>query len=319
MPTTSVSGTYLFDFILLLIGLVLLVVGAEYVVSSGVRIAKTLGIPTVVVGLTIVSFGTSAPELFISLMAALEGSTDLALSNVNGSNIANVALVLGAASLIAPLPVNQERIGTDLRVMVLLQVALVGLLSDGSLSRFDGLVLVCVGIAYNVYVARTARRARQGVHDEEKVQKNSWLADALVVMTALVAFVYGADLMVNGAVGIAETFGFSERFIGLTVVAIGTSAPELATAISCARRNETELAVGNTIGSNIFNVAFVLGLTAMVVPISLASVFMMNDVYMALGLSAVLMFTAYFGRVNRTIGTIFLSIYVLYMVSTLGG
>jgi cation:H+ antiporter len=309
----------LFDLIKLLFGLVLLVVGAEYVVSRGVRIAKELRIPTVIVGLTIVSFGTSAPELCVSLMAAMEGSTELALSNVNGSNIANVALVLGVASLIAPLPINPQRIGIVLGAMVLLQVVLVGLLYDGVLSRPDGLLLVCAGVIYNGYVARTARRARGEHLGEPDSSRSPWMADVLVILGALAALIYGANLMVDGAVGIANVLELSERFIGLTVVAIGTSAPELATAISCARRGETEMAVGNTIGSNIFNIAFVLGITAMLVPIPLGDTFMMNDVFMALGLSILLMCMAYVGRINRPMGGTFLGLYILYMVTTLGG
>lgn len=297
----------------------LLVVGAEYVVSRGVRIAKELRIPTVIVGLTIVSFGTSAPELCVSLMAAMEGSTELALSNVNGSNIANVALVLGVASLVAPLPINRQLIGIDLGVMVLLQVVLVGLLYDGLLSRTDGLLLVFAGVIYNGYVARTARRSRGERLGDQDLSRNPWVADVLVILGALVALVCGANLLVDGAVGIANTLGLSERFIGLTVVAFGTSAPELATAISCARRGETEMAVGNTIGSNIFNIAFVLGITAMVVPIPLGDTFMMNDVFMALGLSVSLMCMAYVGRISRRMGGTFLGLYILYMVTTLGG
>jgi cation:H+ antiporter len=319
MRTLNWIRTDLFDFITLLVGLVLLVVGAEYVVSRGVRIAKALRIPTVVVGLTIVSFGTSAPELFISLMAALEGSTELALSNVNGSNIANIALVLGVVSLVAPLPINHQRIRTDLWVMLLLEATLIGLILDGEISQLDGLVLVVVGVAYNIHLGRSARKSRgEDATESKSVTQSSWLADGLVIIVALVALVSGAYLMVDGAVGIANTLGFSERVIGLTVVAIGTSVPELATAISCARRNDTDMAVGNTIGSNIFNVAFVLGITAMVMPIPLSNFAIMHDMYMALGLSIVLMAAAHYGRVNRRIGVTFLGLYFIYMVTALG-
>ena len=244
----------------------MLVAGAELLVRGGGNLAIALRIPALVVGLTIVAAGTSAPELMVSVIAALQASTDVAISNVNGSNIANILFVLGVAAMIRPLMVNRSLLRRDIPVVIGFQVVVLLLAFDGVLSQIDGVIFVALGVAYDGWLLYSVLKGGDTDADVEEfeISDGPLYKHAAFVVVGLVVLVVGANLFVEGAVAIAKTFGLSDRFIGLTVIALGTSAPEAATAMAASRNNESEMAVGNSVGSNILNIAMVLGITAII-------------------------------------------------------
>ena len=252
----------------LVAGLVLLVLGGELLVRGGSGLGRAMGLSPLVVGLTIVAFATSAPELAVSLDAALSGSPAIAVGNVVGSNITNVLLVLGLSALLLPVAVSSQLVRTDVPVMVVLSVLVLLLALDGSVGRVEGVALVALLSAYVAWIVRLSRREGRDAPPAEAAPPapRRPLVDAVLVVVGVGLLVLGARLLVSGATGIATSFGVSELVIGLTVVAIGTSLPELATSVIAAIRGERELAVGNVVGSNIFNLAGVLGLTAALAP-----------------------------------------------------
>lgn len=252
---------------LLLAGFVLLVAGAEALVRGAVRLAGATGLSPLVIGLTVVAYGTSAPELAASLGAALNGVPDLALGNVIGSNIANVLLILGLTALFAPLVVSRQMVRLDVPIMVGVSLLTFALAADGGIGRMDGVLLVIAGIAYSVLLVWMGKRQpEEAVSEDIEPEPVRWARDLGLLAVGLAALVLGARWLVEGAVAVAGAFGMSELVIGLTVVAIGTSLPELATSILAAIRGQRDLAVGNIVGSSIFNLLLVLGLTAAIAP-----------------------------------------------------
>jgi cation:H+ antiporter len=252
-------------------GFVLLAGAAEALVFGAASLARRLGLSPLVIGLTVVSIGTSLPELLVSLEAALTGSGDLALGNVVGSNIGNIALILGVAALVRPIVVQAQVVRIEVPVLVAVSLAFVGLMADGSLGRIDGALLLAGIVAYVTYTLHAAQRtgaAVQAEFDEGVPAAHSLLADLGMLAVGLGGLVAGAHLLVNGAVAIAETFGVGPIVIGLTVVAVGTSLPELATSVVAAYRGRGDIAVGNAVGSSIFNLLGILGATVVVQPLS---------------------------------------------------
>jgi len=260
--------------LLIIGGLAGLVVGGELLVRGASRLAATLGLQPVVIGLTVVAFGTSAPELAVGIQAAFDGRADLVVGNVVGSNIYNVLLVLGLSALIAPLLVKQQLVRLDVPLMIGAAVALFVLSLDGSISTIEGLALFAVLLVYLVVLVRMSRREDPEVMAEYAREfsppptrdSGTWVRNVGLIALGLLALVLGAQWLVSGAVVAAEALGLSELVIGLTVVAIGTSMPELVTSIIASIRGERDLAVGNIVGSNIFNIMCVLALTAVVAP-----------------------------------------------------
>lgn len=257
----------------ILLGFTLLVVGGEYLVRSSVALSFKLKLSKMVIGLTVVSFATSAPELLVSLQAALDGHSDIALGNVIGSNIANIALVLGVTAVIMPLAIDKDFYKFNWPVMMLLSGALyLFLLNDKVISFYEGLVLV---IALLAYLYLLIRRARLRAKSEGEQSVNGALAKtsgAKIIIWLIIGGIAlwgGSELLVKGAVNIAESVGISERVIAVTMIAIGTSVPELAASVIAALKKEKAISLGNLIGSNIFNIASVLGLTALIQPITL--------------------------------------------------
>lgn len=253
--------------LLLLAGFVLLVAGAEALVRGAVRLAGATGLSPLVIGLTVVAFGTSAPEFAASVGAALQGVPDLALGNIIGSNVANVLLILGMTALAAPLVVSRQMVRMDAPILVGVSLLAFALAADGALGRGDGLLLLAGGIAYTLLLVWIGKRSPDDavVPDVEAAPVN-WWRDLAFVAAGLAMLVLGARWLVAGAVSVAEAFGLSELVIGLTVIAIGTSLPELATSILAAVRGQRDLAVGNIVGSCIFNLLLVLGATAAIAP-----------------------------------------------------
>ncbi|MBK9694643.1 MAG: calcium/sodium antiporter [Elusimicrobia bacterium] len=251
--------------LLILGGLVLLVGGAELLVRGSSRLALRLGVPSLVVGLTVVAYGTSTPELVVSAKAALSGQADLALGNVVGSNIFNVLLILGASALLAPLRVTRPIIWREVPVMIGTSLLTWGLALDGRISRGDGTLLVALLIAYTVYQIQAGLK-EGGKKTAEERTKVSILGSLVSIAVGLAVLVWGARWLLEGSVSLARGLGVSELIIGLTIVAAGTSLPEVATSLLATWRGEREIAIGNVVGSNIYNVLGVLGLAAVIGP-----------------------------------------------------
>lgn len=263
------------DVLLLALGVGVLYYGAEWLVRGSARLAASLGVSPIVVGLTIVSFGTSAPELVVCTVAALGGNPDLAIGNVMGSNLANIGLILGLTSIVRPLEVHARVVWREVPLMLLVTAALFPLLWDLELSRGDGVILLIALAAYLVFVFQSVEDEAPEILGEYEDFLNASTAegalirppDVLWVLGGSACLVLGGYCIVEGAVQVASSLGVSQVVIGLTVVAIGTSLPELATALVAAARKEADIAVGNVIGSNIFNVAAILGTTSVLAPI----------------------------------------------------
>lgn len=260
----------------LIAGLIILVFGAEWLVRGASRLATAIGISPLVVGLTVVAFGTSAPELAVSVMSAIKGQADIALGNVVGSNICNVLLILGISSIIIPLTVHRQLVRLDIPVMIGVSILMWGMSIDGNLGRIDGIVLTLLVIGYTTYLVRRSRREEAEVRSEYEKEYGSptdTKPDAItlckmagLVIVGLVALIVGSKWLVDSAVFIARHFGISELIIGLTIVSIGTSLPEIATSIMAALKGERDIAVGNIVGSNTFNILTVLGIASAVSP-----------------------------------------------------
>lgn len=256
--------------VLFVAGLGLLVLGAEWLVRGASRLAAALGISPLVIGLTVVAFGTSAPEVAVSVKSAWAGQPDLALGNVVGSNIFNVLLILGASAVVTPLLVSSQLIRLDVPVLIGLSVLTLLLAGDGSIGRLDGAILFAGAVAYTAFQIRQSRKESAAIRDEYAQEygpkPSSTAANLAFVGAGLALLVLGSRWLVNGAVAFAQALGVSELVIGLTVVAAGTSLPEVATSILAAFRGERDIAVGNVVGSNIFNLLAVLGLAGLVAP-----------------------------------------------------
>ncbi len=274
-------------YLLFTLGLVMLFFGGEYLVRGASNIARHFNLSPMVIGLTIVGFGTSAPELLVSIQAALEGQPAIAIGNVLGSNIANILLILGTTAAIAALMIPLRKVWRDLGFMLLATAALWGMLLDGVITRTEGALLVA-GLAIFMTVAFVYGKEEP---DEMALPPAGMPVSILQTLGGLVVLVIGARLLVDSATDIARTFGISEAVIGLTIVAVGTSLPELATSVVAAFRKQTEIAVGNVIGSNIFNIFSILGITALITPIPadprFASVDMLWVAGTAIGLALV--------------------------------
>lgn len=312
----------LLNFFLIVSGIGLVSFGAKYVVDGASAIAKRYNISDLVIGLTVVSFGTSAPELVVSVLAAQKGTAELALGNVIGSNIVNICLILGLTAIIQPLRIQRNTVYKEIPFSllgVLVAFFLAGdMFIDGAaratISRSDGFVLLSFFAIYLYYMFEVARQSPAYVVTTQEARPTPfWLAAGLTV-GGLLGLVFGGQLIVTGAVAIARGYGISEAIIGLTLVAIGTSIPELATSVVAALRGKADLAVGNVIGSNIFNIFFILGLSSSVAPISLGSISLVD--FGVCILATLLVFVCTFIARPRILfrleGGILLSVYVLY-------
>ncbi|NTW28318.1 MAG: calcium/sodium antiporter [Coriobacteriia bacterium] len=303
-------------------GLLLLVIGAEGLVRGSTALALRLGVTSLVIGLTIVAFGTGSPEFVLSVQAARAGNGGLALGNIVGSNISNIALVLGIAALVKPMRVRSELILREVPLMIAVTLVLGGMLLDGSLSRLDGLLLVLGAVAYTVFSYSAAKRgegrAIEAEFDEALVSPKRRLSvDLILLATGLAALLLGANMLLKGAVFIAETLGISQVVIGLTIVAIGTSLPELATSVTSAIRGEADVAFGNVIGSNILNILAVLGVAALIRPFDVEGL-RATDLAVMVASAVLLLPLMWRGSVlNRWEGAGLLCGYVVYLYSLL--
>jgi len=304
---------------MLLAGLAGLFLGGEALVRGSVGIAQRLAMPPLLIGLTVVGFGTSTPELLVSVDAALRGVSDIALGNVVGSNIANILLIVGVSALVWPIRVSGDTLKRDTAVMMAAAIILVPIFAFGMMGRVAGGILFASLVGYLVFAYRQSRNAPNApLADEGDLPvlpvpaRGLWLS-LIWVIGGLVALMFGARFMVDGAVTIARTFGVSEAFIGLTVVAVGTSLPELATSLIAALRKQSEIAIGNIVGSNIFNILGILGLTAIIAPIPVASRFLTFDLPIMIAVSLVLTLLLRRQTIGRGIGIVMLVAYGGYV------
>ncbi|EJW21613.1 hypothetical protein IMCC14465_14090 [alpha proteobacterium IMCC14465] len=311
----------MFEAILLVLGgFILLGGGGEGLVSGAVSLADRLKIPPLIIGLTIIAFGTSAPELMVSIQAAFQGQPDIAIGNIIGSNISNMLLVLGVSALIQPIIVQGKELTRDGVFMMLVTLGFCFIAFYGDITRPIAAGMVGLIVLYTVYLYRQG----DDDHVEQEVTEN--LLAGASIMTSLVfvvlgtaAVVWGADLLVKGAVILAMEFGVSEGVIGLTVVAIGTSLPELVISILAAWRGQAALAVGNIVGSNIYNILLILGLTGLVHPIEIAADFLTMDIWVLLGVSGVTIYLlSYQQGISRLFGGLFLASYIIYIALLFG-
>lgn len=297
----------------LLGGLVLLVSGAEWLVKGATRIALTARVPAGIIGLTLVAAGTSLPELFVSVSAALKGSPDVATGNVVGSNFYNIALILGAAAVIRPMPVTRETLVIEWPVLMVSGTVMLLMALNGTFGRVEGAVLLLAHIAY---VASLMRRAHLGAvepADDEPEHRFSVPWELGRCLLGLIGLTAGSQLLILGATELAQWLGFTERVIGLTVVSLGTSLPELATSVMAAWRGEEDIAVGNVVGSNVFNVLAILGTTAVITPIPVHPSMVSWDIPWMLGLTLLLLPIMITGRrVSRGEGVGLLGIATAY-------
>lgn len=303
----------------LLLGLGLLYFGAQVLIKGGAALAFRFGLSALVVGLTVIAFGTSSPELVVSLQAAFSGNSAISVGNVIGSNICNIALIVGLCSLVQPLTASAQVIRREVPIMIGVSLLLVGIVWDGVIGRIDGALLLSGLIAYTGLTVRAARSAKAALAEQEYDEDfhvgapGAGRSVALVVL-GLAVLIGGSHLFVTGAVEIARHWGVSDVVIGLTVVAMGTSLPELATSLVAALRGHSDVAIGNVVGSNIFNMLGILGLVALVHPIDATGLSRIDLGMMVTTAVALLPVARSGGRVNRVEGAILLAVYVAYTV-----
>ena len=304
--------------ILIVGGLVLLFFGADWLVKGAVTMALHLGLSPLIVGLTVVALGTSLPEALVSVQASLDNQGGIALGNVIGSNILNIALILGLSALIQPLKVDSHLVKADVPLLVGASFLLIVLLEDFHISRMEGALLL-LGIVF--YVCGNIMTVKRTSPEEDKIEgmeipedpSKNFLRDIGFLILGLIALAFGSNFLVSGAVDLARIWGLSEALIGLTIVSIGTGTPELATALMAAYRKTADIAIGNAVGSNLFNIMFVVGLAGLVAPMDATGI-NSSDLYVMFGLTILLLPTVWTGMVlDRKEGFLFLAIYVAYL------
>ncbi len=311
------------NFLFLAGGTALIIFSANWLVEGASAVAKKFGINDLVIGLTIVAFGTSAPELTVNIFSAIKGSVDIAIGNVLGSNISNIFLIIGVAAVIYPIHIQNntkwKEIPFSLLAIVILGILANDILIDKAgadlISRSDGIILLSFLIIFLIYTFGMAKKGNAPIESDEKIKELPMRKSILLIFAGLAGLYFGGEYLIDGAVAIAKMLGMSERVIGLTIIAVGTSLPELATSVAAARKKKPDIIIGNVIGSNIFNVFFILGTTATISPLPFNS--QINfDLIIAMFASILLFITTMtFGKkvIVRTEGIIFLIIYISYI------
>ena len=313
-------------YILFVVGFVLLISGANLLVEGSASIAKKLNISSIVIGLTIVAFGTSAPELIVNIFASVQGNTEIAIGNILGSNIVNILLILGISAIIYPLATKEntvwKEIPLSLLAAILVGVMVNDLLIDGGtfsgLTRIDGIVFIAFFIIFLYYTFGISKVS--GENTDLEIKEMSYMKSSLYIIGGLLGLVFGGKWIVDGAIKIAEGFNVSQSLIGLTVVAIGTSLPELATSAVAAYKKQSDIAIGNVVGSNIFNIFWILGLSAVINPLPFSKDSVI-DIIMTIVASLILFLIMFIGKkhtVERWQGVIMILIYIGYVAYLIG-
>lgn len=308
---------FLLAIILLVLGFVMLIKGADWFVDGSAGIAARFGIPQLVIGLTIVAMGTSAPEAAVSINAAMAGNAGITIGNIIGSNILNILLILGVTAAITTVAVQHSTVKWEMPFMHIITIVLAVLgVTGGEIVLWEGIVL---WVLFLVYLGYLFRMAKNGDADDEEGETLPLWKQLTMLVTGIVAIVLGSDLTVDNATIIAETLGMDDRLIGLTIVAFGTSLPELVTSVTAARKGKADIAIGNIVGSNIFNILFVVGTTALITPVAFAKGFIIDSV-IALSAGMILWFGVMKEhKLKRPVGLLMLAAYTVYFVYLLMG
>ena len=308
----------------LVLGFVMLVKGADLFVDGASGIATKFGIPQIVIGLTIVAMGTSAPEAAVSITAAFAGNADITIGNIVGSNILNILIILGISALVYPLAIQKSTLIIDIPVVLLATVILFLLGFDSKISRIDGIIMLVVFAAYLFYLFTVAKKeasqkklngTTENTDAEENAAKEiSLLKASIFTVIGLALIVGGSKFVVNSATAIAKALGLSQRFIGLTIVALGTSLPELFTSVTAALKKNSDIAIGNIVGSNIFNILFIVGLSGLIIPVPFATDFRFDTIISGVAAILLLLFCLPKKKLPRFAGAIMLICYALYFM-----
>ena len=305
-----------FQAILLVVGFVFLVKGADWFVDGAASIATKFGIPQLIIGLTIVALGTSAPEAAVSITAAASGNADITIGNIVGSNILNIFIILGLTALVAPVAVQKSSLVVDIPVVIGISALLLVMGLDGNITRLDAGILIMIFALYLGYLFWDAKKSialSSETNEESEEIKNLSIPKAIFsTIIGLVLIIAGSNCVVESATFIAEKAGLSERFIGLTIVALGTSLPELFTSVTAAIKKNSDIAVGNIIGSNIFNILFVVGLSGLIIPVPFQSAFRFDAIVSTVAAILLLVFCLPKKQLGRWAGVIFLICYAVY-------
>ena len=297
------------EYVLLLVGFVLLIKGADFFVEGSSSLARILRIPSVIIGLTIVAMGTSAPEASVSINAALAGSNDIAISNVVGSNIFNGLVVVGVCAVLAAFQTNKDILKRDMPLNICVSAILCLMFLDGKLSRTEGILLLASMVLYLCFMIRSALKNREPGAD---IQTLSLPVSLLYIVGGLVAVIFGGDLVVDKACIIARSWGVSQNFIGLTIIAVGTSLPELVTSIVATRKGDSSLALGNAIGSNLFNILFILGMSSVISPLHVLDESVIDCLLLTVSAVILYLFARSKKKMTHLEGAICILLYISY-------
>ena len=308
--TLILMTTMIINVLLIVVGVALVLFGADKLTEGASALARRLNVPEIIIGLTIVAAGTSAPELFVSLVSALNDTPDMAVGNVVGSNTMNAMLIVGTAALVAPMVISPSTVKKDIPCSVLASILLAVLAFDGFLGRFDGIVLL---LGFAAFMAYTLVQSKAGKDDVVKESSPVW-KNILFIVFGLAGLVVGSNLFVDSASDVALSLGISEAVVGLTIVAGGTSLPELATSVVAARKGQSAIAIGNVIGSNVFNILLILGLTSAISPLEIEGITTIDMAVMLLSVILVWLFSRTRYTVERWEGGLLLVIYIGYLV-----
>ena len=300
------------NIIYIVFGILMVLWGAGKLTDGATSIAAKMKIPPMVIGLTVVAMGTSMPEFFVSFVSALKGTSDLAVGNVVGSNIFNTMLIVGTTALVTPMVIAKSTVKKDIPFAVLASAMLLPMAIDGSISRIDAAVLFAVFIAFMLYTVRSAKKDKDSGNEEEVKEMPVWRAVAFLVL-GLACLIVGSNLFVDGATAVASLLGVSEAVIGLTVVAGGTSLPELATSVVAARKGQCAIAMGNVIGSNVFNILMIIGITGMIHPMSIIGITRLDFIVMQLSIILLWIFSFTKYTVARWEGGLLVALFLAYM------
>lgn len=298
------------DVVLIVVGVALVLFGADRLTEGASALARRMNVPEIIIGLTIVAAGTSAPELFVSLVSALKGTPDLAVGNVVGSNTMNAMLIVGCAAMVAPMTISRSTVKKDIPFSVGASVLLILLAVDSFLGRVDGIILL---LGFAVFMAYTLMQAKTGSTDEVQAETSPVWKNIVYLVGGLLGLVLGSNLFVDSASSVAYALDISEGVVGLTVVAGGTSLPELATSVVAARKGQSAIAIGNVIGSNVFNVLLILGLTATISPMEIEGITTIDMVVMLISVALVWMFSFTRYTVERWEGAVLVGGYLVYL------
>ena len=313
---------FISDYALLIYGILILVISGDVLVRGSVSLARYFKISTLIVGVTVVSFGTSAPELIVSINAALTGHPEIAIGNVVGSNISNIALVLALTAIILPITVAKNSVRIDWPVMMGSGILLYFIsLTNNSIERYEGIIFITILILYIIFIIQKGKKERKHAPEFKEPQYNIFLSLGFVAVS-IVGMYYGSNFLIDGASGIALDWGVSERVISVTVIAFGTSVPELSTSVIAAIKKESDISVGNILGSNIFNVFAILGITASIKEVTVSSKIISSDILWMLisfVLLLVFMFVPKKYKITRIGGAVLLAFYISYIYISFSG